>query len=54
MMNPDKKRIHPWQRMVCDNQKIRQKAHRESVVGKVLRKEISIDEGIRRLKECDE
>lgn len=53
-MKNDKKRTHPWQRMVCDNQQIRQKAHRESVIGKVLRKEISIDEGVRRLKEWDE
>ena len=53
-MKNDKKKTHPWQRMVCDNQQIRQKAHRESVIGMVLRKEISIDEGARRLKEYNE
>tara|TARA_Y100000310_G_scaffold273405_1_gene288855 strand:- start:42 stop:203 length:162 start_codon:yes stop_codon:yes gene_type:complete len=50
-MNPDKSRRHPWKRMACDNRKIREKAYRESVTGMVIRKEISAEEGKRRLKE---
>ena len=49
-----RKRCHQWQEFQCHSKASRLKAARERIVGQVIRKEISIDEGCIHLKRLEE
>ena len=49
-----RKRCHQWQEFQCHSKASRLKAARERIVGQVIRKEISIDEGRIHLKRLEE
>ena len=48
------KRCHQWQEFQCHSKASRPKAARERIVGQVIRREISIDEGCIHLKKLEE
>ena len=44
-----RKRCHQWQEFQCHSKASRLKAARERIVGQVIRREITVDEGEQRL-----
>tara|TARA_B100001123_G_scaffold332849_1_gene375600 strand:- start:67 stop:249 length:183 start_codon:yes stop_codon:yes gene_type:complete len=49
-----RKRCHQWQEFQCHSKASKLKAARERIVGQVIRKEISIDEGCIRVRQLEE
>ena len=45
---------HQWQEFQCHSKASKLKAARERIVGQVIRKEISIDEGCIRVRQLEE